>query len=207
MSNNPINRLNPKNSRCDPRRAVPVLKGAFLLGAALLTALPAVAAVEEPPGAMDLVWQGVNLAVLLAILTYFLRKPVAAFLRGAAGRQKEAYEGARQDAKDIAAEMETQKKKIEDLEQELQRMVEAAKTDAEEERRQMTEAAEAQAERIRAQAGTQVEQQLAKAIVELRAQLADETVKLAEGLIRSRMDDDRRQRLVSDYIQQIGAQR
>lgn len=173
----------------------------------LLAAPPAHAAAEAPPGPMDLVWQGVNLAVLLAIIIYFTRKPIAAFFRGAASREKEGYDSALRESEEMAAELEAQKQKIAGLESELERMVQAAKADAEEEGRLMAQNAEAQAERIRAQARNQLEQEMSKATSALRAQLADEAVKLAEELIRSRLDDDRQQQLIAGYIEQLGAQR
>lgn len=179
----------------------------FLLSMMIVSAGSAHAAVGAPPGPMDLVWQGVNLAILLAVIVYFSRKPIAAFFRGAAGRQKEDYGAAQREAGEITAELEAQKRKITDLQRELERMVEAAKADAEEERRQLTATAEAQAERMRTQARNQVEQELGKATSELRAQLADEAVKLAGELIRSRMDDERQKQLISSYIQQLEAQR
>ena len=185
--------------------ASPLPKALCLLAAMLAFALPALGAGESPPGPMDLVWQGVNLAVLLAVIVYFARKPVASFFRGAASRQKDSYQAARKEADDIAAELDAQKTRIAGLESELQRMVEDAKADAGEEREQLSRAAEAQGERIRTQARLQVEQEFNKATVALRAQLADDAVRLAEELIRSRLDDDRRQQLVSEYIQQLGA--
>jgi F-type H+-transporting ATPase subunit b len=177
------------------------------LFSALLAAPPAYAAGEAPPGPMDLVWQGVNLTVLLAIIIYFTRKPIAAFFRGAASREKEGYDSALRESEEMAAELEAQKQKIAGLESELERMVQAARADAAEEGRLMAENAEAQAERIRAQARNQLEQEMSKATSALRAQLADEAVKLAGELIRSRLDDDRQQQLIAGYIEQLGAQR
>ena len=187
-------------------RAPRIVQFATLL-VALLAALPAYAAGEAPPGPMDLVWKGINLVVLLAIIVYFARKPVAGFFRNTASREKELYDSAKRESEEMAAELDAQKQKIAGLERELERMVEAAKADAVEERRLMTEHAEAQAERIRTQARNQVEQELGKATNELRAQLADEAVKLAEELIRSRLDDERQQELISGYIQQLEGQR
>ena len=68
MSNNPITRLDGRKSGGDLHLTAEWLKFLCLLAVGLLTALPAAAAGDKPPGPMDLVWQGVNLAVLLAIL-------------------------------------------------------------------------------------------------------------------------------------------
>ncbi len=183
--------------------ALPVRAGAAIALAVLSAAPVLAAAMESPPEAIDLVYQGINLAVLLGVIIYFARKPVARFLRGSAQAAKEGYDGTRQAAEKAAAELEEQKQRIAGLEAELGRMVQATREDAETERRQLLREAEAQAERIMAQARQQVEQEMNKARSELRAQLADEAVKLAEETIKSRVDDQRRKELVSDYISSI----
>ncbi len=186
--------------------AVPLRAGAALTTvsmAALLAAAPALASGDSPPAAIDLVFQALNLAALLGLILYFARKPVARFFRGSARAVKDGYDGTRQAAGQATAELEEQKQRIAGMEAELERMVRAAREDAESERRQLLQEAEAQAERIKAQVRQQVEQEMNKARGELRAQLADEAVKLAEETIKSRVDDQRRKELVSDYISSI----
>lgn len=178
------------------------------LGAAvvLLWALPALAAeAEHAATAMDLVLQGINLAVLLAIIVYFGRKPIARFFRGTAAEVKRGYDDTRQSAEETLAELEAQKKRLEGLEAELGRMVQGAREDAAVEHEALLAEAANQAERIKAQSRQQVEQEMNKARSELRAQLADETVKLAEDTLKSRMDEKRQKELLADYVDQIGA--
>jgi F-type H+-transporting ATPase subunit b len=182
------------------------LAAAAGLAAAPAFALPAFAAGGEGPAtATDLILKGVNLAVLLGIIVYFARKPIARFFSGTAGQAKQTYDGTRQAAEETQAELEAQKRRIGDLENELGRMVQAAREDAESERRHLLAEAEAQAERIKAQARQQVEQEMNKARSLLRAQLGDETVRLAEEMIKSRIDDKRQKELLSDYLDEIGA--
>ncbi len=175
--------------------------------AVLFAGVAFAAAGEEPPGAMDVVYQGINLAVLLGIIYYFARKPIARFFSSTAREARETYQATRRAAEEAAAALETQKTKIAGLETELKRMVEAARADAETERKQLSEEAEAQAERIRGQARLQIEQEMNKARAALREQLADEAVRLAEEIIRGRMDAGRREGLVTAYIDQLGDSR
>ncbi len=171
-------------------------------------ALPVLAAEEaHGPTAMDLVYNGINLAVLLGVIFYFTRKPVARFFRTSAQDRKSGYDAAVQEAKETTAALEAQKTRISGLEAELNRMLENASADAAEEREQLSREAEAHGERIIAQARTQVEQEMNKARLALREQLADETVRLARELLSSRLDDERRAQLVTDYIEQLEAGR
>ena len=83
-------------------------------------------------------------------------------------------------------------------------MVAGARADAAQELQQFAAEAQAQGERIKAQTRLQVEQEMRKARVALRTQLADETVGLAEVLIRRQMDETKQRDLVGDYIEQLG---
>ena len=172
---------------------------------ALLLNAPQALAAEEAhvPTAIDLVYGAINLSVLLGVIFYFARKPVARFFRNSAGEQRGGYDDAVNVAQQTKAEVEAQKKKIAELEGELHRMLEDARGDAAEEREQLERDAAATGERIKTQAGIQVAQEMNKARLALREQLADETVRLAGQLLSSRLDDDRRNGLVAEYISQL----
>ncbi|MCH7477071.1 MAG: hypothetical protein IIA14_03095 [SAR324 cluster bacterium] len=178
------------------------------LGLGLLVALPALAAEEAAADHgfpwFDIAIKFLNFAILMGIILYYARKPVAGFFIGAAREIKRTLDGAREAAAQAAAERKAQQEKIENLQAELERMVAGARADAGKELEQLSAEAQAQGERIKAQTHLQVEQEMRKARVELRTQLADETVRLAEELIRRQMDETKQRDLVGDYIEQMG---
>ncbi|MBI4081222.1 MAG: ATP synthase F0 subunit B [Candidatus Lambdaproteobacteria bacterium] len=191
-------------------------RAAVALGAALFTVLctalltvPAWAAEQAGHGSpwLELLWKTINFAVLMGLLIYFLRKPIAGYLARSAGEMKQGLDDARRSAAETAAQVLQQKRNIEGMQAELERMVAAAKADAALELRRMTEEAEAHATKSKAQTALQIEQEVRKARQALQEEIADQTTRIAERLIRARMTPERQQRLVAGYARQMGGQR
>jgi F-type H+-transporting ATPase subunit b len=154
---------------------------------------------------MALLWKSVNFAVLVLGIWYFGRKPIGNMLRGAAQAAQAALAGQRERARQVEVELEAQRRRIEGLEADLARMAAEARAEAELERARLVAEAHEHAERIKRGTAVQVEQEFNKARKELQAELAAETVRLAEALIRGRMDERGRQRLATRAIEQMGA--
>jgi F-type H+-transporting ATPase subunit b len=149
---------------------------------------------------MDLVWKAVNVAALVIILWFFLRKPVGRALREASGRAKSNVDEARASAADMDKRYQDQRKNLENLKTELERMREEARAQTAAESRQLKKDAEDAASRMSGQIEKQVEQARIHALQTLRAELADEAVKLAEDLIKQKMDGDAQRRLLDQQI-------
>jgi len=171
-----------------------------------LGAAPAWAAGEGSANPwMDLLWKTINVVVLLGLLHVFARKPLLNFFRGAASGLKKGLQGTRDAAAKAESEMVEQKRKIEGLQAELERLVVEARQEAQNERDRLVAEARAQTDRIMEQMRGQVEQEFSKARIALRRQLADETLQLAEKMIVERLDDTARERLVGTTIEQLGS--
>jgi F-type H+-transporting ATPase subunit b len=194
-------------------------RGVARSGAVLCAGLPVVALAATLPGLafaaeeghgnpwLDLLWKGINLLVLVGLIAYFARKPVSAAMRAMAKEGHDRWSGAHKAAQDAKTEMQAQRRQIEELAGELQRMVASARVDAERERARLTGEAQQQAERILAHAREQVEQEMAKARTELRKQLAEETLRLAEQMIREQATPEQRRSLMDGYIREMEARR
>lgn len=177
-----------------------------LAGLMALLAAPALAAGGGSASPwLDLLYKAINFIVLVGILWYLLRKPVAGFFRNTAREEKEALDGTRRTEADAVRELEAQKTKIAQMQQELERMLADARNDAAAEMTQMTDEANAQAERMKQAALQKIDQEFRKARHELRRELAAQTLGLAEEGIRSRIGPADHQRLVREYIDQLGS--
>lgn len=201
--NFPRNRMRPR-----ALQAAVLVAGAAL---ALLAAGVALAA-EEAHGAaaahpgnpwLDLLWKAINLAVLVAIIWWAARKPVAKGLADLAQATRDSFQSSRKSAGDMDAAMTEQTRKIAALSQDLARMVGEARADVEREKLRAQQEARAQAEKIGAQAQQQIEQEVAKARTALKRDLAEHMAKLAEELIRQRANPDAQKRLMDDYLKQL----
>jgi F-type H+-transporting ATPase subunit b len=153
----------------------------------------------------DLLWRAVNLGTLLVLLYLFARKPIAGLFGGAARAARAELDAQREDARRAEAELAEQRRRIEGLQAELERMAAEAREEARSEHERLLAEARRQAERIRGAVRLQVEHEFSKASKALQVELARETVRLAESLIQGRMDDAGRSRLTTQAIERLGA--
>ena len=156
------------------------------------------------PGWKPTIAKFFNFAVLVGVLVYFLRTPLAGHLmsRGtevradldAAGRLKES-------ASAQIAEIEARLKAL-PAELEALRALGAAEIKAEEQR--IREVAAAERERLLAQAAHAIDQHLQLARRKLVEHAADLAVSTADQRLRQQITDDDRSRLFDRYVAEVG---
>lgn len=175
-----------------------------LAAAVLLAARPALAA-EEGGSALTLVWNAINLALLVGVIVYFARKPVVQNLRA---RRREIADDLETSAgllKQGEARLAEWRERVERLDAELAEIRDTSRRLAEEEREAILAQAHATAERIRRDAQAAVEQEVRRA----RRELADEAtalaVELAEGLLRENVGSADQTRLFDEFLEQVRA--
>lgn len=173
----------------------------------VLVAAPALAA--EEAGAShtgDLLWQLLNLAILLAVLGYFARTPVQKFF----AERRSRIRGDLDEAASLLAEAERRysewQHKLIDLDEELARIRADGRRRAEAERDAILADAQVAAERIHRNAVATVEQELRRAQSALRDEAAQLATELAERLLRERLRDGDRERLLDEFITRISAE-
>ena len=152
---------------------------------------------------MDFVWKAVNVALLVAIIYKFAKKPVGAALNRSAESAKQTVDDARDAETKITAELSEMRIKIAELEKEALVMVDSAKKDAEDERELIIEEGKREIVRMRKQASFSMQQELRKAEEGLRYWIAEESVKLAEGKIKKEINQNHQTKLVRDYMDQL----
>ena len=183
-------------------RARWLLAGALAFPLSLALPLRALAA-GGAGGENDLMWQAINLAIILTILVYFARKPVSEFFatrRAQIGQDLE-------DAASLLSEAEARNAEIQrrlvDLESQLEEIRETSHLRAEEESERILAEANKNAARIQADAAAAVEQELSRARRELRAEAADLALELAGQILREQVSESDRDRLLDEFITRI----
>lgn len=183
---------------------------ALLLASAPLAALAETAGHEAEHDAAaaaehrkEFTYEVINLALLIAVLVYFARKPVQQYL------------ATRRDtiAKNIASSeqllLEAERKladwnaKAARLDADVATILEATRKGAEAERAAILADAEATAVRIRQSATGVVERELRAAREALRGEAAELAVSLAAKLLREQVTGDDRNRLVDEFIAKV----
>ena len=179
-------------------RASHIARFAAALIAVVLAAAPAQAA--EGGGVMDLVFQIANFALLLFVLVYFARGPIRSFFAD----RRTQIQSDLDEAADLLQTAESRyaewQRKLIDLEQETERIKGDGVRVAEEEAARIVSDAHAAAERIQRDAEATIEQELRRAQGELQAEAASLATDLAEKILREKLADPDRDRLLDTFI-------
>jgi F-type H+-transporting ATPase subunit b len=181
-----------------------VIRFSALLIAALAAAGPALAAGGAEHDIMrDIVHPAVNLALLLAVIIYFARKPIKAFF----GDRRTQIQDELRRAAELKAEAETRyadwQRRLTDLDAELDTIRATARERADTERERIVADAEAAAERIRRDAHAAVEQELRRARERLREEASELAIEIAAERLEQQLTDDDRSRLLDEFVQRV----
>ena len=167
------------------------------------TALYAAGGSDGDTPLMDFIWKTLNVAVLVAIIYKFARKPVASALNSTAQSAKQVVDEARSAEERITSELSGMRFQISVLEKEAVEMVASAKKDAENEKARIIEEGSQELARMEKQARFTMEQERRKAEDDLRNWVAEESVKLAEEKLKKEMNQKHQAKLVKDYMNHL----
>jgi len=171
---------------------------------ALSDELRAAGAPEAPAeGEADghqLLFKIINFALLAGGLAYLLRKPLRDFFAARSNSIRKSLEDGRKALEASQAQLESVEKKLARLEEEIAAFKASARKEMEAEQERMKQAAAEEAEKILESARAQIEASVRAAKLDLKSFTAQQAVELAAGLIRQRLDDSGRKRLVSQFV-------
>jgi ATP synthase F0 subunit b len=149
-------------------------------------------------------WKFLNLILFVGALVYILRRPVSDALRA-------RREGIRRDLMRAQEERDAANAKLREVEERLARLdAEAAilreqsRREAEEERERIRRSTEEDAGKLREQARREIESAGKAARQELRRYAAEQSVRLAEEMIRRDISAEDDQRLVNRQVEELG---
>lgn len=148
------------------------------------------------------IWRVLNLLVFVIILVYILRSKVRigqVFTNRAASIVQELEQAKRdkEEARQRLAELEA---RLGRLDQEVADIRSEAERESVREAERIRQAAAADAEKIKQTAQREIEGAMKAAKGELRAFVADQSVALAEGVIRREIRTDDNTRMVNKFI-------
>ncbi len=149
-------------------------------------------------------WKFVNLAIFVAILVYFVKKPLSdAFMAKREAIRAELIRA--EEAKQAAlVQLTSAEAKLASLDLEKADLLNKAKAEAEAEKINIAEQTESEIKKMREQADGEITRLAQQTRVELRRFSAEESVRLAEEKLRGRINADNDAALVKSGIQAIG---
>jgi F0F1-type ATP synthase membrane subunit b/b' len=149
------------------------------------------------------IWQLVNLVAFLAVLLYFVARPLAAMFRN----RQLAVEERLREAKALRAEAERLGAEVHErmarLDSEIEEIRGRGVADGETERAALSEKADLEVERVRRESEQEIGRHLAAARLELRRTAADLTAAAAREALSAQITDEDRRRLLQEGVSQL----
>ena len=149
------------------------------------------------------VWQLLNLGLFLALLLYFVARPLGQAFR----QRQDAIEQRRLEAEKQRAAVEGLARDIRErtakIEKEIEEIRRQGVADGEEARRALAERADEEVTRIRKDSGEEIERRVAAAREELRQVAADLTGSTAAEILTREITPADRERLLADGVARL----
>lgn len=151
-----------------------------------------------------LLWRVINTAALIAVLVYFLKKPMANFFSERHAQIQKDLEDAKEQRDRAERTIAEYEKKIGAMEQELDKMRAELQKAADAESQKVVSNADRMAASMVEAAKLAADQEVRKAKIALKNEAVGLAVELAESLIREKINEDDRKRIVEEYLVKVG---
>lgn len=152
----------------------------------------------------DFLYRVLNFSIVVAILVYFLTKPLK---KGLAGRREEienALSEAKKAKEDAEAKFAEYDRKLAQATEEIAEISDAIRREGELEKQKIIANAKAMAKQIEQDAGKAAELEVAKARQVLQREAVQLAVGVAEELLKKNFTKDDDARLIDEYMQKVG---
>ena len=149
-------------------------------------------------------WKFINLAIFLAIMVYLLKKPLSAAFKAKREQIRAELIRAEEERRAAEARLIETESKLARLESERENVLTKAEREAELEKQRIAEQTEFEITKLRKQAENEINRTAQQAKQQLRRLSAEETIRLAEEMIKQGMTPQADARLVRGNIQSIG---
>jgi F-type H+-transporting ATPase subunit b len=152
----------------------------------------------------SLIIQMLNFLILLAILHRLLYKPLVAKMEERSAAIKTSLEAAEAARAAAAKQQEENAERLRAAYAEAQSIRAAALKEAADEQRKLVDAARREAQQLVESAKAQTDADIRRAREELRREVSDIAIAVAEKLVRKSLHDEEHRRVVDDAIARIG---
>lgn len=149
-------------------------------------------------------WKFFNLLVFMGLLFYFLRRPLSESLVARREAIRRELARAQEERTAALAKLEEVGARLAHLDSELEAIRAQAQKEAAEERERIARSTEEEMRKLREHAQREIEGAGKAARQELRRYAAEQSVRLAEELIRRDIRSEDDARLMGDYVEGLG---
>jgi ATP synthase F0 subunit b len=149
-------------------------------------------------------WKFFNLFLFVLVLVFILRRPIGDALRTRREGIRNELMRAQEERNAALAKLEEVEARLARLDEEVAQVRAQAQREAEEERERIRRSAEEEAQKLREQAQREIESAGKAARQELRQYAAEQSVRLAEEMIRRDIRPEDDARLVNLNVEGLG---
>jgi F-type H+-transporting ATPase subunit b len=158
----------------------------------------------SPWDAWMLTWRVANTIVLIGVLIYFLKKPLVNFFSERTAQIQKDLADAKEQREKAERLIADYQQKLAGMEQELEKMRAELRKSADAESGKVVANAEKVAAAMIESAKLTAEQEVRKAKIALKNEAVALAVELAEALVKEKINEDDRERIVEDYLVKVG---
>lgn len=148
-----------------------------------------------------------NLLLFVGVAFYFLRRPIIEAFRGRQVSIRSELMHAEEERAAAEGRLQEVEARLGRLDTEIEAIKANAQREAAEERARVERATEAEIKKIREQARREIESAAKSARAELRTFTAEQSVKLAEEMIRRDIRPEDDAHLAREYVEELGGVR
>jgi F-type H+-transporting ATPase subunit b len=152
------------------------------------------------------IWKAVSFVVMAVIIVKFGKQPFLGMLSTRMSRITEELDGAANERRAAEAERDRIKAALADSDSEAQRILAEAREAAQRLDADLAARTEAELVQLRERAAADLVATRRQAENDLAAELSTLSLGAAERVVRNSLDDATQQRLIDDYISQVGSQ-
>ncbi len=152
----------------------------------------------------DFLYRVLNFSIVVALLVYFLRKPLKKGLTGRRREIEKALADAQQAKEEAEARFAEYDRKLAQATEEIDGISAAIRQEGEREKEKIIANAREVAAQIEKDAGKAAELEVAKARAELQREAVQLAVGIAEEMLKKNFTREDDARLIDEYMQKVG---
>lgn len=149
-------------------------------------------------------WKFINLAIFVGLLVYLLKKPLSESFKAKREQIRAELIKAEEEKQAALAKLTETEAKMARLDSEKETVLTRAKEEAKAEEKRIVEETEREVKKLREQAENEINRSAILAKHELRKLSAEETVRLAEEMIKTKLGKANDAELVKTGIESLG---
>ena len=155
----------------------------------------------------DIAFQLVSFIILLVLLRKYAWGPLMGIMKERQSHINSEIDAAEQSRQEAKTYLETQVEELKKAREEAKAIIDSAKKQGEAQGEAIIKASRDEAERVKEAALAEIASEKEKAVATLRQEVAALSVKIASKVIAKELDENSQEKLINEYLKEVGESR